>query len=98
MPNQVEPGTMGGAPAESGTATTAAQPAQAAQAAAPTGHHTSFHGRPVSWVAVVIIVAGFLMGGLSIVFSAWPTFWVGAGIAVVGAIVATAADVFDDWY
>jgi hypothetical protein len=90
MPNQVEPGTVGGAPPESGTV--------AQQASGHTGEHTSFHGRPISWVAVTIIVVGFIIGGLSVVFSAWPTFWVGAGVAVVGVIVAMASDMFDDWY
>jgi hypothetical protein len=52
----------------------------------------------VSWVAVAIIVAGFLCGGLSLVFTAWTTFWIGAGIVVVGALLAMATDMFEDWY
>ena len=38
-----------------------------------------FHGRPVSWVAVSIIMAGFLVGGLGLVFGpTWWLFWAGA--------------------
>ena len=63
------------------------------------GHqHASFHGRPVSWVAVSIIIAGFLCGGLSLVFTAWTTFWVGVGLVVVGALLAAGTDMFEDWY
>jgi hypothetical protein len=68
-------------------------------ALADPGHeHAAYHGRPVSWVAVAIIVAGFLCGGLSLVFTAWTTFWIGAGIVVVGALLAMATDMFEDWY
>jgi hypothetical protein len=110
MPNQVEPGTMGGAPPESGDSGVAATSAQAAYGSAPgavsaaeqshgpADEHASFHGRPVSWVAVAFMLAGFLAGGLSLVFAAWPTFWVGVGLVVVGALLAAATDIFEDWY
>ena len=53
----------------------------------PLGHaaalaHESFHGRPVSWVAVAIITIGFVIGG----------------IALLGFIVAGFARVNEDWY
>src|ERR1700755_2450604 len=59
----------------------------------PLGHaaalaHESFHGRPVSWVAVAIITIGFVIGGIA--FSSPPTWWLvytGGGIALVGFIV-----------
>jgi hypothetical protein len=60
--------------------------------------HAAYHGRPVSWVAVSIIIAGFLCGGLSLVFTAWTTFWIGGGIVVVGALLAMATNMFEDWY
>jgi hypothetical protein len=63
------------------------------------GHqHANFHGRPVSWVAVSIIMAGFLCGGLALVFTAWLFFWIGAGLVVVGALLAAGTDMFEDWY
>jgi hypothetical protein len=58
-----------------------------------------FHGRPVSWVAVSIIMAGFLVGGLGLVFGpTWWLFWVGAGAAIVGGLLALGTHIFDDWY
>ena len=70
----------------------------------PLGHaaalaHESFHGRPVSWIAVAIIVIGFLVGGLA--FTSPPTWWLvytGGGIALLGFIVAGIAKMNDDWY
>src|SRR6201986_4870743 len=46
--------------------------------------HESFHGRPASWVAVGIIIIGFVVGGIA--FSSPPTWWLvitGGGIALV---------------
>jgi hypothetical protein len=59
----------------------------------------SFHGRTVSWVAVTVIMAAFLMGGLALVFGPiWWLFWVSLGLAAVGALMALATGIFDDWY
>jgi hypothetical protein len=60
--------------------------------------HHAFHGRKVSWVAVSLILAGFVCGGLSLVFATWTTFWVGAGLVVVGGLLAAMTDIFEDWY
>ena len=58
-----------------------------------------FHGRPVSWVAVSIIMAGFLVGGLGLVIGpTWWLFWVGAGAAIVGGLLALGTHIFEDWY
>jgi len=58
-----------------------------------------YHGRTVSWVAVSIVMAGFLAGGLGLVFGpAWWLFWVGAGAAIVGGLLALGTHIFDDWY
>jgi hypothetical protein len=63
------------------------------------GNYEPYHGRPVSWVAVGIIVAGFLAGGLALVFGpTWWLFWTGAAVAVIGTLVAMSTDIFDDWY
>src|SRR3984885_5037251 len=63
------------------------------------GHeHAAFHGRPVSWGAVSIIVAGFLLGDLSLVFTFWTFFWVGGGVVVLGALLAAGTNMFEDWY
>ena len=58
-----------------------------------------FHGRPVSWVAVSIIMAGFLVGGLGLVFGpTWWLFWAGLGAAIVGGLLALGTHIFEDWY
>jgi hypothetical protein len=58
-----------------------------------------YHGRTVSWVAVSIIMAGFLVGGLGLVFGpTWWLFWVGAGATIVGGLLALGTHIFDDWY
>jgi len=59
----------------------------------------TFHGRPVSWVAVSVIMAAFLAGGLALVFGpTWWLFWTALGVAAVGALVAMGTGIFDDWY
>jgi hypothetical protein len=59
----------------------------------------TFHGRPVSWVAVSLIMVAFLIGGLALVFGpTWWLFWAALGLAVVGALVAMSTGIFDDWY
>jgi hypothetical protein len=83
----VEPESVGPAPEES-----------------PLGHaaalaHESFHGRPVSWIAVALAVIGFVTGGIA--FSSPPKWWLvytGAGIALLGFIVAGVARTSEDWY
>ncbi len=86
-PSAVAPESIGPAPEES-----------------PLGHaaalaHESFHGRPASWVAVTIIVIGFVLGGIA--FSSPPHWWLvytGGGIALVGFIVAGFSRMTEDWY
>ena len=61
--------------------------------------HEAHHGRPASWVAVSVIIVGFIVGGVAMVPSPkWWLFWTGAGIVVIGCIMAAAAHILDDWY
>ena len=61
--------------------------------------HESHHGRPASWVAVTIVVVGFIVGGIALpVGPTWWLFWTGTAIVVIGAIFAASIRVFDDWY
>jgi hypothetical protein len=114
MANQVDPDTVSGTTLEEGPAAPAAdselyrdeqyRDEQLARAepgyARDPGHaHAAYHGRPVSWVAVSLILIGFVTGGLAMVFGpTWPVFWIGAGIVVVGSLLAVSTDMFDDWY
>jgi hypothetical protein len=57
-------------------------------------------GRPASWVAISVIVVGFLVGIPAMVpHMRWWLFWIGVGIVVVG-VIATAAvkTTSEDWY
>lgn len=91
MADQVSPGTVAGFPQQPGT------PAERGQA--HDGVFEVFHGRPVSWVAVSLIMVGFLAGGLGLVFGpTWWLFWVGGGLAVLGGLLGMATHIMDDWY
>jgi len=94
MADQVGSGMVTGHSARSGQLN-AATGAPATRAPATASHH----GRPVSWVAVSIIMAAFLVGGLGLILGpAWWLFWVGVGMAAVGGLLALATDIFNDWY
>ena len=59
----------------------------------------SHHGRPVSWVAVSIMMAAFLVGGFGLILGPiWWLFWVGVAMCAVGGLLARATRIFDDWY
>lgn len=118
MSNHSEPGTMGGAASASVTSQseesmqdTSVAPggsaghgevAASGQSAATTGPFPSYHGRTVSWVAVAIMVVGFVVGGLALVFGhggpIWWLFWVGVGVAALGLLLSLATNMFEDWY
>jgi hypothetical protein len=59
----------------------------------------SYHGRPVSWVAVSLIMAAFAIGGSALAAGpVWWLFWAALGLAVVGFLMCAAVGIFDDWY
>jgi hypothetical protein len=61
--------------------------------------HEAHHGRPSSWVAVSIIIAGFIVGGIALpVGPIWWLFWTGVAIVVIGGIYALSVHILDDWY
>jgi uncharacterized membrane protein YoaK (UPF0700 family) len=61
--------------------------------------HEAHHGRPASWVAVSVIIVGFVVGGIAMVIGpSWWMFWTGAAIVVIGGIIAMSAHILDDWY
>jgi hypothetical protein len=90
-----------GSPAEPGMVSTARGDAPAV-IAGHSGPYPTFHGRRVSWVAVSIIMVGFLVGGLALIFGThgptWWLFWTGAGLTVLGTLIAIATNTFEDWY
>lgn len=56
------------------------------------GPHASFG----SWIACLIIIAGFVLGGVALIVWNWPLFWVGVGVVVVGCIVGRAVNIMED--
>ncbi|MBO0891177.1 MAG: hypothetical protein J2P14_09685 [Acidothermales bacterium] len=54
------------------------------------------HSRAVSWVAVAIILAGFVLGGIGLILGTWWLFWTALGVVVAGGILAIAIDIFAD--
>jgi len=100
MAHQVGPGPVGSAVAGPGPAGLAQQTAFVPQQpGAPVAYPRPFHGRTVSWVAVSLIMVGFLCGGLGLVFGpTWWAFWLGVGLTGVGGLLALATNIFEDWY
>jgi len=76
--------------------------AASGQSASAEGPYPSYHGRTVSWVAVGIMVVGFIVGGLALLLGTggpiWWLFWVGVGITVLGLLISLATNTFEDWY
>ena len=55
------------------------------------------HGASVkSWIACLVIVIGFALGGVAMILWNWPLFWVSVGIVVVGSVFARAVHIMDD--
>jgi hypothetical protein len=89
MADQAGAGAVAGLPPEGGSAATVSA----------SGHPQSFHGRTVSWVAALTIVAGFIVGGVGLMAGpAWWLFWTGVGLAAAGGLLALATNIFEDWY
>ena len=46
------------------------------------------HGNtPAAWTGVMIILVGFVVGGIGLVIDNWTMFWVGVALLPIGAIV-----------
>jgi fatty acid desaturase len=55
------------------------------------------HGAALgSWLACLVIIAGFAIGGIAMVIWNWPMFWVGVGVTVLGCVMARAVHIMDD--
>jgi len=59
--------------------------------------NTGGHGASTrSWLASIVIVAGFTLGGVALIVWNWPLFWVGVGITVLGVVAAGLVDIMGD--
>ncbi|MER6943263.1 HGxxPAAW family protein [Nonomuraea sp. NPDC000554] len=56
----------------------------------------SHGGRASSWLAVTVMLAGFVIGGYALTVTNWTLIWIGVGVFVVGAILALVFDIFTD--
>ena len=46
------------------------------------------HGNtPAAWTGVLVILVGFVVGGIGLVIGNWPVFWVGVVLGVLGPVV-----------
>jgi hypothetical protein len=99
MADQVRSGTVQGARTESSGVERQDSGRAPAETTGTSGAHESFHGRPVSWVSVSIIIAGFIIGGIGLVVGpTWWLVWTGGAVAAVGGILALATGIVNDWY
>jgi fatty acid desaturase len=55
------------------------------------------HGASMgSWLACLVIIIGFGVGGAAMIVWNWPLFWVGVGLVVLGCVIARAVHIMDD--
>ena len=57
-------------------------------------------GRPISWVGTVVVIIGFIIGGIAFVPKPdWLIFWIGTGVAIIGCLVLLFSKAMStDWY
>ena len=59
------------------------------------GHNS---GRMSSWLAVIVMIIGFVVGGLGLILGpSWILFWVGVGITAVGGVYGLATGIMEDY-
>jgi len=47
------------------------------------------------WATVVIIIGGFIMGGIALIYWIWPLFWSGVAVVVVGVGLGRAVNIME---
>ena len=50
-------------------------------------HFGHIKARPVSWVVVFLVCAGFLVAGIGLIAANPVVFWIGAGVVAAGTIL-----------
>jgi hypothetical protein len=56
----------------------------------------SHHSRPTSWAAVIVMILGFVIGGLGLILGEWWMFWLGGAVVVAGGIFGLANGIMND--
>jgi hypothetical protein len=61
-------------------------------------HDQASHGgRPTSWIAVGVMIAGFAIGGAGLMTGpSWPTFWIGLAVVAAGGVFGLAVGILGD--
>ena len=55
-------------------------------------------GRPISWIAVLVICVGFVVGGLGLCLGpTWWMFWTGLGLVIGGGVFGLAVGIMEDY-
>jgi hypothetical protein len=49
-----------------------------------------------SWLAALVILAGFVVGGIALILWNWPMFWAGVGVVAVGCVFGWAVNIMED--
>ena len=58
---------------------------------------SSHAGRPSSWIAVAVVIAGFALGGIGLITGpSWVLFWSGVAVVAVGGLVLILVGAFSD--
>ena len=48
------------------------------------------HGNtPAAWTAVIVVLAGFVVGGIGLMIGSMTMFWVGVALAPVGVVIGS---------
>lgn len=56
------------------------------------------HGRPVTWLAILIICVGFTVAGVALCLGpTWWLFWAGTGVFVAGSALGAAVNIMADY-
>jgi hypothetical protein len=50
-------------------------------------HFGHIKARPVSWVVVFLVCAGFLVAGIGLIAANPVVFWIGAGVVAAGTVL-----------
>ena len=50
-------------------------------------HYGHILARPVSWVVVFLVCAGFLVAGIGLIAASPVVFWIGVGVVAAGTVL-----------
>jgi membrane protein YdbS with pleckstrin-like domain len=57
----------------------------------------STRGRPTSWIAVALVILGFIIAGLGLIFDGLGVvWWIGVGVAVAGGVFGAVTGIMED--